>query len=256
MDKKELLEQLKSTDHDKIRDAILHLENCNDLDVVRAIVDTILHVKSKKVLTAGLETLLNCANKEAVAKEAIALIFSKSPKIRHAGITIIVSCGEVAIEIVKEKLLCSDDFNIRKHALDILKDIKTEKSLELISSLLKDENPNVKYSAVEFLMEFTQFKDKVVEILLDFIKNEKFDSLYGATSIASTIIYGHFFDKRFIPLLRKKLENISDEHIKHWIYKILIYLGDEDIIPEAKENAKKIDMLNVIENDITIAKLA
>ncbi len=254
MNKEELLEKLKSNDKNEVRMAIKELENFEEEDVIKSIVNTILNSKSKIIVEAGVEALLTFKNKEMVSKYAIDLIFSESPKIRHAGIEILSLCGDKAIKVIEEKLLNNKDFNVRKHALDILKDIKTEKALDLVVKLLNDENPNVKYSAFEFLMNFTKLKEKVIKIIFDFIKNEKFDNLYGATTVASTIIYGHYFDKRFIPILREKLKNIKDDLVKHWIYKILIYLGDKDIISEAKENAKKVDMLNVIENDIEMAK--
>ncbi len=255
MTKEELLKKLDSSDKNEIREAILKLEKFSDEDVVKKIVDTILKVKSKKVLEAAVETLMTIENKKVIAENVINLIFSDSPKIRHSGIEIIISCGNEALKPIREKLIFHNDFNIRKHALDILKEIKTEEALDLIKLLINDDNPNVKYSAVEFLMEYTNLKDKVVDILLEFIKHEKFESLYGVTAVASTIIYGHFFDKKFIPLIKEKLKDIDDDNIKHWLYKILIYLGDKDIIEEARENAKKVGMEKVIENDITMSKI-
>lgn len=254
MSKDELLKKLKSNDKQEIRDAILELEKYEESDVIKAIIDTIIENRAKQILNAGIDVLLNFKNKkDEIAKNAIKLIFTDSPKLRHAGIDLLISCGDYTIDILEEKILKNQDYNIRKYGLDVLKEIKTERSLELIEKLTNDENPNVKYSAIEFLMNFTKFRDKVIKILKNVLKNESFDNLYGATTIASTIIFGQFFDKTFIPILREKLKLVKDDLIKHWIYKILIYLKDIEIIEEAKENAKKVDMLNVIENDIELA---
>jgi len=254
MSKDELLKKLKSNDKQEIRDAILELEKYEESDVIKAIIDTIIENRAKQILNAGIDVLLNFKNKkDEIAKNAIKLIFTDSPKLRHAGIDLLISCGDYTIDILEEKILKNQDYNIRKYGLDVLKEIKTERSLELIEKLTNDENPNVKYSAIEFLMNFTKFRDKVIKILKNVLKNESFDNLYGATTIASTIIFGQFFDKTFIPILREKLKLVKDDLIKHWIYKILIYLKDIEIIEEAKENAKRVDMLNVIENDIELA---
>ncbi len=255
MNKEELLNQLSSQDKKEVREAILSLEKFENEEVIKKIVETILKIKSKIILEAAQEVLINFKNKKSLSEHCIDLIFSDSPKIRHVGINILVSCGNEAIDIIKKKLVFHDDFNMRKYALDILKEIKTEESLEVIKCLIKDNEPNVKYSAIEFLMEFTKFKEKVVEILLDFLEQEEFKTLYAVTAVASTIIYGHFFNKKFIPIIREKLKTVEDKNIKHWLHKILIYLGDEEIIPEAKENAKEIGMLNVIAEDIVMAKI-
>ena len=254
-EKNELLEKLKSNDKNEVREAILQLEGYHDDEVVESIIDAVIRVKAKQVLSAAIDVLLNYqGDKEILAKNAIKLIFTDSPKLRHAGIDILIYCGDKALPYIEKELLNHEDFNIRKYGLDILKEIKTEKSIDLIKKLIEDENPNVKYSAIEYLMNFTKFKDKVVAILKDVIEKERFDSLYGATTIASTIIYGYFLDESLIPILKKKLKEVEDDLIKHWIYKILIYLGDDEIIEEAKENATKVDMEKVIEKDILLAK--
>lgn len=254
MDKDILLEKLKSNDNNEVREAIEELQKFEDNNVIKEIVKTALTKKSKIVLEAAVNTLMIFNNKKTVAQYVVDMLFSDSPKIRHGGIEVLASCGDYAVEIIEEKIISHPDFNIRKYGLDILKEVKSYKALKVLENLLNDENPNVKYSAFEFLMNFGKFREQVIDIIIDFVKNEPFDNLYGTTTIASTIIYGNYTDKKMIPVLKEKLKNINNDLIEHWIYKTLIYCGDKEIIPEAVENAKKVDMLNVIENDIQIAK--
>ena len=250
-----LLSNLDSNDKNLIRESIEKLEHYPSSDVIKKIVDTILKHKVKSILSAGVEVLLNFKNKNEVAKHSIKLLFSDSPKIRHAGIDILASAGDEAISYLEEKVLNHEDFNIRKYGLDILKEIKTEKALEALKKLINDENPNVKYSAIEYLSNFSKYREKVIDILKNVLEKEEFKSLYAVSTIASLIIYGNLFDNKFIFILKEKLKSIKDENIKYWIYKILIYLGDKSIIEEAKENARKIGMNEkVVEDDLKIAQ--
>ena len=163
---------------------------------------------------------------------------------------ILSSYGNTCLNVIERELLSHEDYNMRKFGLDVLSRINTKESLEKIISALSDENPNVKFTALEYMRNFPDMKEEVVNGIMEEIY--QMGDLYGLTTLASTIIYGNFKDERLIKPLREKLEEIQDPMGKYWIYKILVFLGDKEIYPEALENARAIGMEMDIKKDMEI----
>ncbi len=249
--KEELLKKLSSEDRMEVREAIESLADYPEEDVVEAIVQTLKRVKSKAVLEAGKNTLYSFEKiKEKVCEHVIELFKIEEPKLRHAAIDIMSYHGNACLEVIDKHLLSNPDYNMRKFGLDILANIQSEEALEKIIGMLSDENPNVKFTALEYLRNFSDFKDKVVEGVLKALPEVK--DLYGLTTLASTVIYGNFRDERLCEPLKEKLKEFNNPMERHWIYKVLVFLKAKDVYQEAIENAKKIGMEHDIRKDIEI----
>lgn len=251
-DRDGLLKLLKSEDREVIREAVEKLAGFDDQEVIRALVSTVLRVRSKAVLESVRNALFEMKN-PYLCTEVLKLFEYHEPKLRHLAIDVLVSKGNLCLEAIKRNLVMSDDPNMRKFGLDVLAGIRTKESLELVGSLVTDEHPNVKNSAIEYLRNFSEFKDEVVEILVNVI-NEAED-LYSITTIASTIIYGNIRDRRLVNPLKRLLKKFTDPMERHWIYKTLLFLGEKDVVKDAIENAKKINAEADIEKDIRIFNL-
>ncbi len=246
-----LIEKLNSEDKAEVREAIEALKEFQEPEVVKAIVEAVINRRSKAVLEAAKEALISFTNvKECVCKEVLKLFNYPEPKLRQAAIEIISSHGDICLPIVKDKLINSKDYNMRKFALDILANIKTEKALRELAPLLRDENSNVRMSALEYLRNFSPYKEQIADLILDVLPEIK--DMYGLTTLASTIVYGNIKDSRLVEPLKEKLKHTEDPLSRYWIYKILIFLGDSSIISEAIENARKIGMEQDVEKDIKI----
>ncbi len=249
--REKLLEKLRSEDRAEVREAIEALVDYPDEEVVRKIVEVMKDTRSKAVLEAAENTLSSFTDlSDVVCREVVKLFKIEEPKLRHAAIEILSSYGNACLEVVQRELLSNGDYNMRKFGLDVLSRINTKESLEKIISALSDENPNVKFTALEYMRNFPHMKEEVVRGVMEVIPHVS--DLYGLTTLASTIIYGNFKDERLIKPLREKLKEIGDPMGKHWIYKILVFLGDKEIYSEALENARAIGMEMDIKKDLEI----
>lgn len=249
--REELLKKLESEDKVEVREAIESLVEFPDGEVVRAIVNTVLTKRSKTILEAAKSALMSMkGGTSAICEELVRLFEHPEPKLRQASIDILSHRGDECIDVVEKKLLRHEDYNMRKFALDILARVRSEKALDLIISSLKDTNPNVSLTALEYLRDFGGFKDKVVGAILDVLPS--LGDLYALTTLASTVIYGNFKDQRLVEPLREKVKHLKDPMERHWVYKTLLFLGDEEVLKDALENAKSIGMEEDIRKDIEI----
>ncbi|EDP75520.1 HEAT repeat domain-containing protein [Hydrogenivirga sp. 128-5-R1-1] len=249
--KEELLKKLESEDKREVREAIEALEEFSDPEVVRAVVKALIAKKSKAVLEAGKSLLISFrGDPKVVCEEVISLFEHPEPKLRQSAIDILASRGDLCLDVVRERLIENEDYNMKKFALDILALVGSERALEELAPLLEDENPNVSMSALEYLRNFSDFKDRVVELLVRVIP--KIKDMYGLTTLASTVIYGEIKDERLVAPLREKLSELSDPMEKHWVYKMLIFLGDRSVYDEALENARAVGMESDIQKDMEI----
>jgi len=222
--KEELIRKLSSEDRTEVRDAIEALADYEDPEVVRAVVDAVLSKKSRAVLEAAKETLMSFSReREAVCREVLRLLETPEPRLRQSAVDILSLAGETCLPLV---------------------------DLELTARLLEDENPNVSMTALENLRNFTHLRDRVVPLIVRIIPRIK--DLFGLTTLASTIIYGNLKDPRLLEPLRLKLSELTDPFEKHWIYKILIFLGDRTLVEEAVANARRAGAEEDIRKDIEL----
>ncbi len=249
--KEELLKKLRSEDKEEVREAIESLVDFPEEDVVRSIVDAVVEKRSKAVLEAARATLMAMRGcEEAICREVIRFFDYPEPKLRQAAIDILSHHGNACLKIVEEKLLRNQDYNMRKFALDILANIGSEEALDLILTAVSDENPNVSLTALEYLRGFSRHREKVVKAIKDVIPSIK--DMYGLTTLASTVIYGNIKDERLIDPLRQKLRDLKDPLEKHWVYKMLLFLGDRSAVGDALENAKVVGLEEDIRKDMEI----
>ncbi len=251
--REELLEKLTSEDKNEVREAIEALAEFPEEEVIKAIVDAVMRTKSKAVLEAARATLMSMEGcEEAICKEVLRFFEHPEPKLRQTAIEVLSHRGNACLGAVR-KLLESEDYNMRKFALDILAGMGTEEALELVAKALTDENPNVSMTALEYLRNFSVYKEKVIEAIENFIP--RVEGLYGLTTLATTIIYGDLKDKRLIEPLKGKLKEVKDPMEKHWIYKTLLFLGDKSVKEEALENAKSVGLEEDIKKDMEIFEI-
>ncbi len=249
--KEELLEKLRSSDKNEVREAILALEGHTDPEVVDAVVSAVINSRSKAVLEAGKNFLLSYSGDPKTLCERVIKFFDyPEPKLRQTAIDILSSKGDSCLDVVNDKLIKSEDYNMRKFALDILASVRTKKALDMLEQLIEDENPNVSMSALEYLRNFSEFTDDVVRIISKVIP--KLNDTYELATLASTVIYGEIRDERLVEPLKRKLDEITEPMDRHWIYKMLIFLGDRDSYQDAIRNAELVGMKADIEKDIEI----
>ena len=248
-EKHELLMELNSEDKNKVRIAVEKLSKYDDPEVVKALIKTAVKRKSKSILEAVKASLISMKSKE-ICREAVRLFKYTEPKLRQLAIDVLTSKGDECISEILEYLAKSKDYNMRKFALDIASRLKTKSAFNTIKELINDENPNVRNTAVEYLKELADMKDEVVLTLIDSMKYIK--DLYSATTFATTIIYGNFKDQRLTQPLKELLAKFKEPLIRHWIYKTLLFLGCDEVIGKALENAKKLGMEKDLEKDIEI----
>ncbi len=249
MNREALLKALESNNKEEVREAIEALAKFDSPEVIRAMVEVAKRVRSKSILEAVRCSLLSMKS-EGLCKEVLKLFEESEPKLFQLAVDVLTKAGNRCLGDIEERLLSSPDPNMRKFALDILAGIETEEALELIGSMIEDEDPNVRNTAVEYLRNFSGFKEKVADMLIKAMDSAK--DLYSITTLASTIIYGNVQDDRLIEPLRKLANTIEDPMMKHWIYKSLLFLRDSSAVKPALENAIKIGAQPDIEKDIRI----
>ncbi|MFA7147624.1 MAG: HEAT repeat domain-containing protein [Syntrophomonadaceae bacterium] len=116
------------------------------------------------------EVIVNCLKGlkgREIVEKIIPLLSSEDAFIRNASIEILSMQGEIATEFMR-KILGDADKDIRKFALDILFQLKSLNTAELIAEALNDLDINNIITAVEYLghMEDTNYTPKVNELLM------------------------------------------------------------------------------------------
>lgn len=116
------------------------------------------------------EVIVNCLKGlkgREIVEKLIPLLSREDAFIRNAGIEILSLQGEIAIEFMR-KLLGDPDKDIRKFTLDILFQLKSLNTAELIAEALNDPDINNLITAVEYLgqMEDTNYTPRVNELLM------------------------------------------------------------------------------------------
>ncbi|MBC7961031.1 MAG: HEAT repeat domain-containing protein [Vallitaleaceae bacterium] len=103
---------------------------------------------------------------EQTANRVIELLYSEDAYIRNIAIEILISLGEVALPILKEKLT-DPDRNIRKSVLDTLKYIMGMESRDIALTALYDGDENVVVATLEVIAnhQFIQAEDQLIGIL-------------------------------------------------------------------------------------------
>ncbi len=249
MEKEKILEVLKhGTELDKI-EAIECLKNFPEEDVVELLLE-IIEKERQPIRQAAFSTLLTFPDKARIAKDAVKFLKSSDPLIKAEAVEFLSSLGSDVVPYL-ESFISSHDPNERKLALDVLGPMKIKEAVPFILHLTRDENPNVKYSAVEYLVSFpddVHVKNRLCELI------KETENLYGI--IAVTFVIKSFGDSYFkIPLL-EKLKDTKDPLQKQQIYKALISVWDGEpersLLEEALNNAKEIGGTEDLFKEITL----
>lgn len=117
------------------------------------------------------EVIVNCLKGikgRDVVEKIIPLLSSDDAFIRNASIEILSTQGEFATEFMR-KLLGDPDKDIRKFALDILFQLKSLNTAELIAEALNDPDINNLITAVEYLghMEDTSYTYRINQLFIN-----------------------------------------------------------------------------------------
>lgn len=250
---------------DKALDLLYNGENASDTryaleelaifpedDVVTAIVDTVLKTKLKSVAEAAKVTLMEFSKlKRSVIEGALRMIYSENAMVRHVGIELLAHYENDSLSAIAQ-LMVDKDHNIRKYGLDIISLIKTKESLELNSTLLDDENPNVKYTAVENIQYFTDHLDKVESLLNKVLESIDPNDIYGLSAIYATLEKTKVKSENILKTAREKVKDASLPFSKHYFYRIMLLQGDMHSLNIAKENAKEINLEKDIEKSLSV----
>lgn len=87
---------------------------------------------------------------EYTASLVVKMLEIADTRIRNTAIEILQDMGEICINSIS-KMIYHEDKNVRKFILDILKEIKTEKSSLLVLPALNDKDDNIVQTAVEII---------------------------------------------------------------------------------------------------------
>ena len=245
-DKERLFKILEEGEDFEVLDAIEALSKIGGEDVVEKLVELVEKGKGG-IREAAIDALSSMKDKGLVASKAVSLLKSGKVSVRVKAIELLSHLGKDAIGALVP-LLKSDDPNVRKYAVDALGGMKIEEAVPLLLEATYDKDPNVKFTAVEYLMEFgsrMDVKKRISELLMEA------QDLYGLTAV--TFAMRSIGDRCFVKPLKEKLKREKTPFIKHLLYKTLISLG-EDVYKEAIENAKKLDAVGDIIKEIILSK--
>jgi HEAT repeat protein len=154
------------------------------------------------------EVIVNCLKGlkgREIVEKIIPLLANEDAFIRNASIEILSLQGEIATEFMR-KLLGDPDKDIRKFALDILFQLKTLHTAELIAEALNDPDINNLITAVEYLgyMEDTNYTPRVNELLM-----RSDNILLRCTCLEALAIIGDEESIRCVNKMYPNYENIS-----------------------------------------------
>ncbi|RLA85708.1 MAG: hypothetical protein DRG31_02265 [Deltaproteobacteria bacterium] len=245
--KGELLRRLFEGDPEERRIAAEDLVEYGDEETIRALFRAMVTDKNRGVKEACAESLKQIGG-ELVMREAANLLNGPDPLARALCLEILASFGEKAIPLLMP-LLKSPDYNDRKYALDALALIGGKRAMDLILGMTGDPEPNVKYTAVEYLSPMPP-DSKITEALKGLLEGAEDE--YGISTICQVVRSRR--EKELLPVLLKKVKGVEDPFIKHWLYKAIVVLDGEEHIKEALENALRIDAVEDVLKDIILAK--
>lgn len=244
MNRGEALKLLENGDKSEVRDAINELAQFEDAEVIKAIIKAVDKFKLKSITEMAKETLMSFKKLDRdVINESLALFNCEEPKVRAMAIEVIASFWNDSVDYL-DVLIKNSDYNMRKYGVDVLALVPTRKSLEDLALLINDKNPNVKYSAIEALAYFEAYRDRVLEIVETEFEKVNIEDMYGVVSIIEAIIKGAYKSEELLKIAKDKLLESRNSFIKHYLYKLILTLGDATIIDEARENAKLANLID------------
>ncbi|HDD35499.1 MAG TPA: HEAT repeat domain-containing protein [Candidatus Desulfofervidus auxilii] len=244
--KEELLKQLIIGEKQERKLAAEELANYPEEQVIEALVSCLASEPLKSIKITCAESL-KTINQPLVAKKIVNLLNHRDERVRLLAQEVLIFLKDKAIPYLSP-LLKNSDYNIRKYALDVLAAIKSPKALSLILPLTSDPEPNVRYTAVEYLALFPKKNPEVSKTLKQILSTA--NEPYGLATLVQVIKIRK--EKSLIPLLKQRLRQIDDNFIKFWLYKALLYLKEKGIFVEALNNALEIKAHEDILKDILI----
>ena len=244
--KEKLFKVIEEGEDFEVLEAIEALAKMGGEDVVEKLVDLVEKGRGG-IREAAIDALSSMEDKALVARKAVSLLKSGKVSVRVKAIELLSNLGRDAIGALVP-LLRSDDPNVRKYAVDALGGMKIEEAVPLLLEATYDKDPNVRFTAVEHLMEFggrMGVRKRISELLMEA------QDLYGLTAV--TFAMRSIGDRCFVKPLKERLKREKVPFIKHLLYKTLISLG-EDVYREAIENAEKIDAVDDILKEIVLSR--
>ncbi len=171
---------------------------------IKILIDQLKLERSRFVKEVIVNCLKGLKGREVVEK-IIPLLSSEDAFIRNSGIEILSMQGEIATEFMR-KLLGDHDKDIRKFALDILFQLKTLHTADLIAEALNDPDINNLITAVEYLghMEDTNYTPRVNEL---FMRSDNI--LLRCTCLEALAFIGDEESIRYVNKMYPNYENIS-----------------------------------------------
>ena len=246
MPKEELIRELFEGNPKERKFAAEDLAEYKDEETISVLFRAIAEDKNRGVKEVCAESLKRIGG-ESVIKSAVEVLKAKDPLARALCLDILAHFGEDSIAYLSP-LLKSADYNDRKYALDALAVIGGRKAMDLILAMTKDPNPNVRYTAAEYLSCLPK-DPKVTQTLKKLLQET--DDPYGISTICQVIRSRK--EAELLPDLSDKVKDVTDPFIKHWLYKAIVVLNSTDYLIDALENALEIEALEDILKDIILA---
>ncbi|RLA82123.1 MAG: hypothetical protein DRG36_00015 [Deltaproteobacteria bacterium] len=247
MPKEELIRELFEGSPKRRRLAAEDLAEYGDEQTISALFRAMAEDKNGGVKEVCAESLKRIGG-ESVIKGAVEALKGEDPLAKALCLDILAHFGEDSIAHLSA-LLESPDYNDRKYALDALAAIGGGKAMEIILAMTKDPNPNVRYTATEYLADFPK-DPKVTQTLKDLLQET--DDPYGISTICQVIRSRK--EAELLPDLSDKVRHVTDPFIKHWLYKAMVALNGTDHLLDALENALEIRAVEDILKDMILAR--
>lgn len=134
-------------------EAVASLKKLKDKDLAISLLIKSLEDENWRVRKTAVETLLEIRSKKVIKELISALNHEESANARNSSMEALIALGPEATDYLIDAFKTSGH-DARKFIIDILGRTRDIKALPLISSALKDEDLNVRASAVEQLCNF------------------------------------------------------------------------------------------------------
>jgi|GEM_PF-1573250 len=247
MSKRELVRELFEGSPKQRKFAAEDLAEYKDEETISALFRAMVEDKNRGVKEVCAESLKRIGG-QSVIKGAVEALKAEDPLAKALCLDILAHFGEDSIAHLSA-LLESADYNERKYALDVLAAVGGGKAMEIILAMTKDPNPNVRYTATEYLSNLPK-DPKVTQTLKDLLQDT--DDPYGISTICQVIRSRK--EVELLPDLSDKVRHVADPFIKHWLYKAIVVLNGVDHLLDALRNALEIGAVEDILKDIILAK--
>jgi HEAT repeat protein len=185
----------------------------DDLAVTIAPLLERLDVEPSRFVREAIVAALSRMTQSAICGQVVPLLSSEDAYLRNAGVSILQSKGDAALEVI-ELLLASPDTDARKLALDALSGIGSAQAAGLLVRGLGDGDVNVRIAALEYIGDRGRGEAKeAVEALFE----REQEPMLLSTALAALEAIGDAATWEVIERRFARLEDVPPYLCAHWL---------------------------------------